>query len=47
MWDYDLRFRKMDEAGVDLAIVSLTCPNACWGGRGGAEGRADGQQFDG
>jgi aminocarboxymuconate-semialdehyde decarboxylase len=33
MWDYDLRIRKMDEAGVDLAIVSLTCPNVFWGGR--------------
>ena len=33
MWDYDLRIRKMDEAKVDLAIVSLTCPNAYWGGR--------------
>lgn len=27
MWDYDLRVRAMDAAGVDLAIVSLTCPN--------------------
>jgi aminocarboxymuconate-semialdehyde decarboxylase len=33
MWDYELRIRKMDEAGVDLAIVSLTCPNVFWGGR--------------
>ena len=31
MWDYDLRIRKMDEAGVDIAIVSLTCPNVYWG----------------
>jgi len=31
MLDYDLRIRKMDEAGVDLAIVSLTCPNAYFG----------------
>ncbi len=33
MWDYALRIRKMDEAKVDLAIVSLTCPNVYWGGR--------------
>lgn len=32
MWDYDLRIKKMDEAKVDVAIVSLTCPNAYWGG---------------
>lgn len=30
-FDYDLRVRNMDEAGVDLAIVSLTCPNVFWG----------------
>jgi aminocarboxymuconate-semialdehyde decarboxylase len=28
MWDYDARVADMDKAGVDLAIVSLTCPNA-------------------
>jgi aminocarboxymuconate-semialdehyde decarboxylase len=33
MWDYDLRIKNMDKAGVDLAIVSLTCPNVFWGGR--------------
>ena len=33
MWDYELRIKKMDEAKVDVAIVSLTCPNAYWGGR--------------
>ena len=27
-FDYDLRVRDMDEAGVDLAIVSLTCPTS-------------------
>jgi len=27
MWDYDLRIKNMDKAGVDVAIVSLTCPN--------------------
>jgi aminocarboxymuconate-semialdehyde decarboxylase len=31
MWDYDLRIRDMDAAGVDVAIVSLTCPNAYFG----------------
>ncbi len=31
MWDYDLRIKSMDEAGVDVAIVSLTCPNVYWG----------------
>ncbi len=33
MWDYDLRIANMDKAGVDVAIVSLTCPNVFWGGR--------------
>lgn len=33
MWDYDLRIAAMDQAGVDVAIVSLTCPNVFWGGR--------------
>ena len=31
-FDYDLRIEKMDEAKVDLAIVTLTCPNVFWGG---------------
>jgi aminocarboxymuconate-semialdehyde decarboxylase len=31
MWDYDARIRDMDKAGVDLAVVSLTCPNAYFG----------------
>ena len=31
MWDYDSRIRDMDAAGVDLAVVSLTCPNAYFG----------------
>jgi len=30
-FDYDLRVRDMDDGGVDLAIVSLTCPNVFWG----------------
>lgn len=33
MLDVDLRLRAMDEAGIDLAVVSLTCPNVFWGGR--------------
>jgi aminocarboxymuconate-semialdehyde decarboxylase len=32
MFDYDLRLRTMDAHGVDLCIVSLTCPNCYWGG---------------
>ena len=32
MFDYELRIRNMDRARVDLAVVSLTCPNAYWGG---------------
>src|SRR5438034_7284982 len=32
MFDYDLRLRTMDEVGVDVAIISLTCPNCYWGG---------------
>ncbi len=31
MFDYELRIRNMDRAGVDMAIVSLTCPNVYWG----------------
>jgi aminocarboxymuconate-semialdehyde decarboxylase len=31
-FDYEVRIQKMDEAKVDLAIVSLTCPNVYWGG---------------
>jgi len=27
MFDWDLRIRKMDEAGVDLALISLSSPN--------------------
>ena len=30
-FDYDLRVADMDAGGVDLAIVSLTCPNVYWG----------------
>ncbi len=31
MFDYEARIRNMDHAGVDMAIVSLTCPNVYWG----------------
>src|SRR4051812_357489 len=31
MWDYDLRIEAMNKAGVDIAIVSLSCPNVFWG----------------
>src|ERR1041384_1836430 len=33
MWDYDLRIQAMDKAKVDLAIISLTCPNCFFGDR--------------
>jgi aminocarboxymuconate-semialdehyde decarboxylase len=32
-FDYALRIEDMDEARVDVAVVSLTCPNVYWGGR--------------
>ena len=32
MFDYDLRLATMDRHGVDVCIVSLTCPNCYWGG---------------
>ncbi|HVE51224.1 MAG TPA: amidohydrolase family protein [Casimicrobiaceae bacterium] len=32
MFDYDMRLRTMNECGVDVCIVSLTCPNVFWGG---------------
>jgi aminocarboxymuconate-semialdehyde decarboxylase len=31
-FDYELRIKRMNEAKVDLAIVSLTAPNCFWGG---------------
>lgn len=31
-FDYPLRIAAMDRHGIDLAIVSLTCPNVYWGG---------------
>ena len=33
MWDYDLRIKAMDKAKVDVAIISLTCPNCFFGDR--------------
>ena len=32
MFDYDARIRMMDTAGIDVSIISLTCPNVFWGG---------------
>jgi aminocarboxymuconate-semialdehyde decarboxylase len=31
-FDYELRLAHMDAAGIDISIVSLTCPNVYWGG---------------
>src|SRR5947207_6804601 len=31
MFDYELRIRAMDEARVDMAVVTLTSPNVFWG----------------
>jgi aminocarboxymuconate-semialdehyde decarboxylase len=30
-FDYALRIQHMDTAGIDISIVSLTCPNVYWG----------------
>ncbi len=30
-FDYELRIQQMDKAGIDISIVSLTCPNVYWG----------------
>ncbi len=32
MFDYAMRLRTMDACGVDVCVVSLTCPNCYWGG---------------
>ena len=32
MFDYDLRIKAMNAVGVDIGVVSLTCPNCYWGG---------------
>lgn len=31
-FDWDLRIQHMDQAGIDVSVVSLTCPNVYWGG---------------
>jgi len=31
MFDWDLRIKNMDRVGIDVSVVSLTCPNAYWG----------------
>ena len=31
-FDWELRIQHMDQAKVDLSVVSLTCPNVYWGG---------------
>jgi len=31
MFDYASRIRMMDEVGIDVSVVSLTCPNVYWG----------------
>lgn len=32
MFDYGLRLKSMDACGVDVCVISLTCPNVFWGG---------------
>ena len=32
MFDWEARIANMDRACVDMAVVSLTCPNVYWGG---------------
>ena len=32
MFDWDARIRNMNRAGIDVSVVSLTCPNVYWGG---------------
>ncbi|MCM2252274.1 MAG: amidohydrolase family protein [Ramlibacter sp.] len=31
-FDWDLRIAHMDQAGIDISVCSLTCPNVYWGG---------------
>ncbi len=31
-FDWDLRIQHMDKFGIDVGVVSLTCPNVYWGG---------------
>lgn len=30
-FDYDLRIQQMNATGIDVSVVSLTCPNVFWG----------------
>jgi aminocarboxymuconate-semialdehyde decarboxylase len=32
MFDWDMRIKAMDKGGVDISVVSLTCPSVYWGG---------------
>jgi len=32
MFDWELRIRNMDRVGIDVSVVSLSCPNVYWGG---------------
>ncbi len=32
MFDWELRIKNMDRVGIDVAVVSLSCPNVYWGG---------------
>jgi aminocarboxymuconate-semialdehyde decarboxylase len=31
-FDWELRIQHMDQAKIDVSVVSLTCPNVYWGG---------------
>ncbi|MFZ2652330.1 MAG: amidohydrolase family protein [Burkholderiaceae bacterium] len=31
MFDYTARIEMMDEVGIDVSVISLTCPNVYWG----------------
>ncbi len=33
MFDLEMRFAPMDEVGVDMQLLSYTCPNTYWPGR--------------
>jgi len=39
-FDYEIRIAAMDAAGIDVSIVSLTCPNVYWGGEEVSAGAA-------
>lgn len=40
MIEWDLRIKAMDEAKVDIALISLTAPNVYWGTRAQSAGAA-------